>query len=282
MNRWSTDALKRAVFTLIGLVVGLLDYLPADQPDLLESFYKAFAVTALLFISELALEIRDSQIRDKEISNQFIRRNNNITGALLAQINNELDRAVKVQDNQFIVDHETLAILSYDTFWKLLVERVDPSRPLTVQTIHSCAIDVWVDHPLTASLLNRQREFCLKGGKITRLICDRASEAPGQILDSAKKMADAGISVSYYNLASQRILDHNFAWDFARINETGESAIWDSFIPGGVIGEAIYLNHSQYKGKDLKVLWDRVSLASTLLFNGKQPKDERLTQGVPK
>ena len=276
MNRLTQDALKRVVFALIGLIVGILDYLverPNVQPDALESMYKAFVVTAILFTAELALEIRDVQMRTNENYSQFVRRNRNITGALMAQIVNELDRAVKAQDDHFVVEHQTLAILSYDTFWKLLVEQIAVRRPLTVQTIHSCAIDVWVDHPLTTSLLNRQREFCEKGGKIVRIICDRGPSPSEQDLQAARQMKAAGIEVRYYNLASQKILDHNFAWDFARVEETGEAAIWDSFVPGGVIGEAIYVNHSRYKGMDLKELWRRVESASEPLEgNSTEPR----------
>jgi hypothetical protein len=77
-------------------------------------------------------------------------------------------------------------------------------------------------------------------------------------------MSEAGIEVRYYDLASRRIVDHNFAWDFAIVDETGDAAIWDSFAnsPGGVIGEAVYLNQGQFKGKDLKELWARVASVS--------------------
>jgi hypothetical protein len=152
----------RIVFVLIGLVVGILDFFIRSR-DFSESVFKAFVVAGLLFIGELVLEIRDAQKLEKETFNEFVNRNRNLTGTLLAQLNAELERSIKIQDKQFVVDHETLAILSYDTFWKLLVEQIEMRRHLTVHTIHSCAIDVWVDHPLTTSLLNRQREFCEKG-----------------------------------------------------------------------------------------------------------------------
>ncbi|HWN11460.1 MAG TPA: hypothetical protein VNO50_19685 [Pyrinomonadaceae bacterium] len=263
MNRLSQSALMKIVFALIGLIVGLLDYF--IKGPLSDSIFKAFIVAAILFIGELVLESRDSQKREKEAYATFVRRNRNLTGTLLTQLNGELERAVKVQESQFIVDHETLAILSYDTFWKLLVEQIETRRKLTVHTIHSCALDVWVEHPLTTSLLNRQRDFCQKGGTIVRILCDR-NRVPGeQVQSAARNMAEAGIEVVHYNLASQRITDHNFAWDYALVDETGDAAIWDSFAnsPGGVIGEAVYSNHGEYKGKDLRELWQRVRAAST-------------------
>jgi len=269
MNRWSQETLRKVAIALIGLVVGLMDFLaerPNGHPDFVESLYKAFAVAALLFIAELVLEIRDVQKHDKETYTDFIRRNRNLTGALLAQLHSELDRSIKVRDDeQFVVDHETLAILSYDTFWKLLVEKTDTHKPWTVKTIHSCAIDVWMDHPLTNSLMNRQREFCEgKKGKIIRIICDRAPEPTEEIRKAAQKMADAGIEVRYYDLGSRKIADHNFSWDFAFVDDTEDTAVWDSFasLPGGVIDEAIYINRSQYKGKNLKELWARVDKAA--------------------
>ncbi len=249
----------KIVFALIGLIIGLLDYF-IKQPDLSGSIFKAFVVTAILFIGELVFETREAQKRDKETHSTFVRRNRNLTGTLLSQLNAELEGAVKVQDNQFVVDHQTLAILSYDTFWKLLVEQIESGRKMTVYTIHSCALDVWVEHPLTNSLLNRQRDFCQKGGKIVRILCDRSPVFSEQVRSAAKSMGEAGIEVFYYNLASLRIADHTFAWDYAIVDETGDAAIWDSFanMPGGVIGEAVYLNQGKYKGKDLRELWKTV------------------------
>jgi len=263
MNRLSQSALMKIIFALTGLITGLLDYF-IKQPDLSESIFKAFVVAAILFIGEIVLETRDAQKREEETYNTFVRRNRNLTGTLLSQLNAELERAVKVQENQFVVDHETLAILSYDTFWKLLVERIETRRKMTVHTIHSCALDVWVEHPLTTSLLNRQKDFCQKGGKIVRILCDRNPVPGQQVCSAAKNMADAGIEVAYYDLASRKVADHNFAWDYAIVDETGDTAIWDSFAnsPGGVIGEAVYLNQGEYKGKDLRELWRRVRAVS--------------------
>lgn len=83
-------------------------------------------------------------------------------------------------------------------------------------------------------------------------------------------MVEAGIEVVYYNLASKRITDHNFNWDYAIVHETGDAAIWDSFAnsPGGVIGEAVYLNQGEYKGKDLRELWQRVRAVSNQIPAG--------------
>lgn len=266
MNRLSKSALMKIIFALIGLVAGLLDYF-INRPEISDSLFKAFVVAAILFIGELVIETREAQKREKETHNTFVRRNRNLTGTLLSQLNAELERAVKVQESQFVVDHETLAILSYDTFWKLLVEQSEARRKLTVHTIHSCALDVWVEHPLTTSLLNRQREFCQNGGKIVRILCDRNAVPSEQVRSAAKSMVEAGIDVVYYNLASKRITDHNFNWDYAIVHETGDAAIWDSFAnsPGGVIGEAVYLNQGEYKGKDLRELWQRVRAVSNLI-----------------
>jgi len=193
MNRLSQDALIRIVFVLIGFIVGVLDFFLNGQ--LLESLFKAFAVTAFLFIAELALEIRSHQKRGGEPISEFMRHNRNLTGSLLSVVHNDLQRAVSVQEDKFVVDHETLAILSYDTFWRLLVERMSAGHTLTVQTIHSCAIDVWIDHPLGVSLLNRQSEFCKRGGRISRILCDRSSFMKEPVKAAAEKMMDAGITV---------------------------------------------------------------------------------------
>lgn len=268
MNRLSPSALMKIIIALVGLITGLLDYF--IKGPVADSIFKALVVAAILFIGEIVFETRDALRREKETHNTFVRRNRNLTGTLLSQLNAELERAVKVQENQFVVDHETLAILSYDTFWKLLVEQIETRRKLTVHTIHSCALDVWVEHPLTTSLLNRQRDFCEKGGKIVRILCDRNAVPGEQVHSAARSMVEAGIEVAHYNLASKRITDHNFAWDYAIVVETGDAAIWDSFAnsPGGVIGEAVYLNQGAYKDKDLRELWERVRAASNPITLG--------------
>src|SRR5690349_18897425 len=245
MDRFSRDALMRVIFLLIGLVVGILDYFitrPGAPTDPMDSFSKAFAVTAFLFIGELVLEIRDAQERTTHQYRDFVRRNRNMTGAVVSQIYSDLERSLRPADGQFVIQHETLAILSYDTFWRLLVNEAESGKARTVQTIHSCAIDVWLNHPLTASLINRQREFCeLPGTKVMRIICGKTDVPEPDVQEAADKMAAAGVEVYYYNLASLKIVDHNFAWDFARVNETGDAAIWDSFTAAaqGVIGEAV-------------------------------------------
>lgn len=267
MNRWSNETLTRLVFVLVGLVIGLLDYLikrPNVQPDPLESIYKAFAATALLFIAETVLEIRDIQRREKGALRAFAGRNHNLTSSVLTQVLDDLDRAVTLrEDEQVVIEHESLAIVSYDVFWKLLVD-ASAQRQLNVQTIHSCAMDVWVDHPLTGSLLARQKQFCKNGGTITRILCDRGSKPSAEVLKAAKQMIDAGVAVKYYDLDSRVIADHNFAWDFARVVETSDAAIWDSFAhaAGGVIGEAVYTSSGRFKRKDLKNLWARVADAA--------------------
>ncbi len=260
MNRLSQEALTRLVIALIGLIVGLLDFL-IKRPDISESIFRAFVVAAMLFACELILEVRDAQKLGNKNYNDFVHRNRNLTGSLLLQLNLELEQSIKVHEHQFAVEHETLAILSYDSFWKQLVEQMEKHSKLTVYIIHSCAIDVWVDHPLTKSLLNRQRDFCQKGGKIIRILCARE---PEHVYAAAEKMAEVGIELKYYNPLSNKILDHDFAWDFAVVAETGDAAIWDSFAnrPGGVIGEAVYLNRGEFKGKKLKDLWDKVASAS--------------------
>jgi hypothetical protein len=257
-------------------VVGLLDYFvkrPGVEPDFMDSLYKALVITAILFIGELVVEIRENQLSLTASHRKFMKRNANLTGALLGAIVDELTDAVTVSEDKVVVDHKTLAILSYDTFWKLLVEKKRKGRPLTIHTIHSCAIDVWLDHPLTKSLLSRQREFCRLEGKIVRIICDRGPQAKPHVLAAAEQMASIGIEVRYYDLNSDAI-DHSFAWDFAVIEETGDGAIWDSFAaaPGGVIETAVYVSGDQYKGKNLRELWARVSSMSTPLAAPAKPQ----------
>lgn len=274
MGRFSQQALTRTIFVLIGFVIGLLDFYikrPNVQPDAMESTYKAFAIVALLFIAELALEIRDNQRRDESKHEEFVRQNRNLTGSVLAELNTELQRAVKLEEDRLIVDHRTLAISSYVTFWKLLVDQKQDDRPLTIHTIHSCAIDVWVDHPLTKSLLNYQRDFWERGGRIIRIICDRAKDPKPEVVAAAETMAASGVEVKYYNLNSG-LIDHSFAWDYAVVDETGDAAIWDSFAntSGSVIDTAIYTSSGRYKTRDLRDLWAKVAGVSKPLASPPQ------------
>jgi hypothetical protein len=233
----------------------------------------------VLFVAEFALEIRENQSSVTAAHRKFVKQNNNLSGALLKDMMDDLTKALRVDEDRVVVDHRTLSILSYDTFWALLVgELRRRGRTLTVHTIHSCAINVWDDHPLKKSLLAHQREFCRLGGEISRIIC--AGGPPSQpVVDAAAEMAVAGVTVCYYDINSGDV-DHSFAWDFAVVEQTGDAAVWDSFAatPGAVIDTAVYVSTNRYKDANLSELWDRVRSYSQVLAS---PKEQRRVLTVP-
>jgi hypothetical protein len=266
INRLSRKTLERIFILLIGIIYGVVEHftqIPASIRD-------GLIITLLLFIAEgfLEREFSSSETTKKDIYDVFIRSDRQFHGKLLGDLRKELDETIKMDTDRFIVEHRHLAIASYDSFWKLLVDHREKTKnPLKVQAIHSCEIDIWVDHSLTQSLLSRQKQFCDLGGKVSRILCGKGNFSDSTMKKAAKGMLEAGIEVFYYNLHDGKVIDHNFSWDFMRVEETGHAVIWDSFAnrPNGVIDEAIYCRNSEYKGQDLAILWSALRSYSKVI-----------------
>ena len=183
---------------------------------------------------------------------EFLSNDRGIIGKLLESTHEELSKAIKVDEHGFVLLNPALAIYSYVKFWELLVEEQRSRRlkPLNLEVIHSCEIDIWTDHPLTERLIDRQKKFRELGGVITRILCGRGGKPSPAFVKAYKNMLRANIDVRYYNY-EDGVIDHTFAWDFLRVRETGHAVIWASFARGEVIEEAIYTNAPRYKGKHL-------------------------------
>ena len=259
-----TDVFIKLSILLLGIIYGLLDYFVPKTSSASDSLFKFFVVTLLIFVVQEVFSIGQKSLysgakpRDIELR-RFVSRNRGIISSLVTRIDDELDRAIRFDgDEKFIIEHSTLAISSYLKFWELLKETQERERkPLELQITHSCQIDIWVNHPLTKSLLQRQREFCAAGGSITRILCERGANPSEATRVAATTMREYGIKVKYYNIQSEMVVNHDFAWDFARVMQTAETVIWDSFTPrpGGVIAEAVYTKHDEYKSVSLSTLW---------------------------
>jgi hypothetical protein len=265
MGKLSRKSLERIVILLIGIVYGLV----SEWFTLSEYISYSIIITLLLFVADELLD-RDQPITEinKNKRETFINIDKRFHGKLLTDLQAELDRVIRVDTDKFAVDHPLLAIASYDSFWRILVDHQQISKtPLSVQAIHSCDIDIWVTHPLTQSLLSRQKQFCETGGTISRILCGREPTPNEDIQQAARGMLEAGITVYYYNLRDNKVVDYGFSWDFMRIVETEHAVVWDSFAsrPNGVIDEAIYCRHSEYKGRNLAELWEDIRVHSTLM-----------------
>ncbi|HYI11980.1 MAG TPA: hypothetical protein VEK57_23195 [Thermoanaerobaculia bacterium] len=259
LKHLSSDALKRVIFILVGSIVGILDYVvarPGAQSDPLDSLYRAFAVTALLFIGELVLEIRDKQGGDGSPHAAFIARNRNLVGAILKRLDKQLGLHIDLKHDEFSVHDVTLPIMSHDVFWQCLVDRAIAGQELTVLAVHSCAMDVWLKNP---DLLSHQKTFCAHGGKVRRVLCDRPAIPDRTAIEAAAAMAAIRIDdVKYYEVSPERLRDYGFTWDFAVVQQTGEAAIWRSRASGGEIVEAIYVGGNKYGGRILTEFWNKL------------------------
>ncbi|MBS0264212.1 MAG: hypothetical protein JSS02_19905 [Planctomycetes bacterium] len=268
MYRLSGDSKNKIIFALIGFIIGGLDFAASAHglTEVVESAYKAFVVAALLFTGELALEIRDSltaRSKEKQVR-KFSRRHPNITGEVCETVFQVFDDSLRWRDGHFVVKDSALAILSYVHFWKILVGKMKdlPREKLTVMTVHSHDIGVWLNNdPMTMMLLELQKEFCEHGGQITRILCGDEAEL-SRAREAAARMAWNGMQVKYYVYDSGKNTQYSFRWDFALVKETGDAIIWNSFRPhmgpGGPIEEAIYTDSGEYDKHDLAGLWYQI------------------------
>jgi hypothetical protein len=258
----SPNTLFRVIVLLIGVIYGTLHHFRVIPEDL----NVALMVTLLLFLVEQFFEIGhklDDAVRESDGTAERVRlylaKDRGIFGELLKTTHEDLSNTIKFQDGGFAVVNPALAIFSYSRFWEFLTEdqrRRGESKAINVVAIHSCAMDIWATHSLTARLLDRQKEFHRLGGKVTRILCARGRRPDENAQKAYQSMVDAGIEVRYYDILTETV-NHSFGWDFLYISEAERAVIWDSFAtaPGQVIGEALYINSSIFRGTDLNELW---------------------------
>ena len=256
INRMKNATLIRAVIILIGLLYGTWHHFGTIP----KGFNEGFMVLLLLLLLEQVVELIGKIHQDVLPWDNVSYTDRYLLGRLFYRLQSELRNALRVNKDFFVVDHGILALYSYDAFWKLLVEQQEGQRkPMHIQVTHSCDFGIWVDHPLTQSLIDRQRLFHEKSGTISRVLCGRGPNPDPSIQKAALAMRAAGVEVFYYDLTSN-LVDFNFGWDFLRVDGTGCAVIWTSFSskPGGVITEAVYTKSGEYRGKRLTSLWDEI------------------------
>lgn len=259
IGKW---ALVRIILILVGLLYGTLHHFD----KITKGFNEGFTILLLLLVVELSVELLIESRKGQELvgMNSVLPRRS-LCGKVYTVIRQELVRALTLEKEGFRVAHKTLALSSYDTFWRFLVEeqksRNDKNRyPMHLKVIHSCDFEIWVDHPLTKSLLERQKDFIKNNGTIERILCGSGSQPDDKIRKAAKNMREVGVIVSYYNMDKEDGISHDFASDFLHVAEAGPSVVWKSFTnrPHGVISEAIYLNGGEYEGQNLGQLWAEI------------------------
>lgn len=267
--------LYRVIVVLIGIIYGTIHhYNKVLIPDDLNA---ALTVTLLLVLLEQFFEIGHKLEkaakagRATEELDSYLSKDRSILGQLLKDIHSEIKNSITLRHDGYKLSQSFLAIHSYAKFWALLTEmqqKRDSALPtLSVEAIHSCTMDVWGGaHPLSARLLELQKDFHEHGGKITRILCGQGWPPDSSVRLAYMKMVEAGIEVRYYNI-QRELVDHSFGWDFLHIPETRQSVIWDSFArtAGQVMTDAIYMNSENYEGKDLTKLWSDVRKYSVAL-----------------
>jgi len=249
----------RLSFIALGIVLETLKFAHLLNEDVILALLLAF----ILACSEDVFErkLRSSHATD-DIARKvekFLSKKHGILNDLLDGVHNELVSVVKISEKGFSFAHQAIALHSYAEFWRLIKgaqEERTKSNPLHVHALHSCDLDVWQENFLSSRLYEIQREFSFNGGSTTRILCGRADEPDEETLKAAHKMISVGVEVRYYSIRSSHV-DHNFAWDFMYVQETGKTVIWSSFSRrnGGAIDEATYHDEPKYKNADLRALW---------------------------
>jgi len=256
----SKTLLIRIIIALVGIVYGSFIEGGASQ-KVTAGLFVSLLLFAIELLIEILQELRSRRLGRTEIE-LFAGKSIGLLGDLVRQLHAELDLVLRLDGRDIRVEHNSIAIHSYEEFWKLLLEEQGRrnGRSLEVKVIHSCGIEVWLSHPLTRPLLEHQRQFCRNGGMIRRILCGTTDVPDERLNRAAQMMREVGVEVYYYNLASNAITHHSFAWDFLVVEQTKHAAIWDSFAnrPGGVIDVAVYNQDGEYKNKELRDLWNEV------------------------
>jgi hypothetical protein len=255
----SNVVLWRVIVILAGILYGTIHHYEMRSP---EDLNWALSITLLLFLAEQFVEIGHKLDKSAGGAITRIPRGRGIFAALLKKVHEDISNTIRPHDDGFTVANPAEAIASYAKFWELLndeqqkLKRSSQSR--TVFAIHSCEVDIWVDHALSRRLLDLQEEFHGLGGKITRVLCGRGKEPDEKFCRACANMRASGIHVKYFNTDSN-LVDHTWGWDFLYISETGQSVVWSAFArAGGVIAEATYINTPVYNTVQLADLWGRI------------------------
>ena len=179
LSKLDNKKLKRFFLVAISIIYGLVIAYVVGSNDVVSILALTAAIALGIQLSTLEdIHDIDRKISAKEPQNKgdvFLRRHK--TGnmsVLFDKIRDDLHQTLIADEDSFIINNNHLALPYYVEYWETLVKCQalrNPQEPLTVKITHSCALDIWENHPLTNSLLELQDQFGKKGGKIERILC---------------------------------------------------------------------------------------------------------------
>ncbi len=209
---------------------------------------------------ELNLQLEQGTETNKELM-YYLLRTRGLLGDLGRRLHTELSTTLQKEDGGFQCCNRHLAIHSYEEFWQLLLENPKKKH---VQALHTGEVRVF-NPDQEQPLLELQSQFVNGGGKIARVLCYRheVDKLPDNIESLAKLMLKRKIDVHYCDRRRVPQLQ-KIEWDFLRVAETKEAAVW-TMNPDGMITGASFTDSREYEGVNLESLWEQVKERSHVL-----------------
>lgn len=185
---------------LITIIYPLVEFIllkNSEHPvDWSELAFHTVVFGFLVFIVSLVWETTDTIRRfatgDERVMRKaredFVQRHSEGTIVkVLQQWQAEISGALKLstERHSFAVEHEMLALRSYEIFWELLAaeqrKRKEAKQPpLNVLIIHSSSLEIWSEYAIRKRLLASQRQFTTHGGKAIRILCAEGELCPSE------------------------------------------------------------------------------------------------------
>lgn len=258
--------LRAGAFTF-GLVLTLVHPWHASHGPKVYSFDAFMAEVILILLVGLTEQLIEVNLQlshgseGDEGLRYYLLRTRGLLGDLGRKLQLEVVTALRKEDGGFRCCNRHLAIHSYEEFWHLLLER---PRNRHVQALHTGEVEVFAPNQ-KQPMLEVQRQFIEGGGKVARILCyGHAIEGlPAEIKVLATSMLERKIDVYYCD--RRRIPQlQKIDWDFLRVTETKDAAIW-TLNPSGVIIGASYTNSGEYEGMNFEALWEQIKRQSHVL-----------------
>lgn len=229
-----------------------------------QSVINAITLALLVLIAEQIIELNLHLEQSTETDTEwtyYLLRARGLIGDLGRRLHVELRTTLKREDGGFECCNRYLAIHSYEEFWQLLLDAPEKGH---IQALHTGEVSVF-NPDQEQPLLELQSQFIHGGGKIARILCYRydVDKLPDTIAAMAKEMLKRNMDVYYCKRGlvpqMQRI-----EWDFLRIAETDDAAVW-TLTPEGQIKGASFTKSKLYDSMELKSLWEQVKARSSVL-----------------
>ncbi len=192
-------------------------------------------------------------------------------GKVLKRAYERVVHTLQIADSEFSVLEHGLAVTTYADFWSQLLEVTRPNTNLELRMIHTCDISVFTRHPLAIELFQKQHEFHVRGGQMTRIVCGPDKNPSADYREAMDSMLGAGVDVYYLCIPDNPMMDFQFSWDFLVVLPSGETVIWEgtSNLNHGVqfIKHARYLMTAAFERVDLLDLFERLKKSASKYTN---------------